>query len=497
MDPELTDQRDYTLVVQNERGHQSAFVRLRVTLPLSPVLMITSAFVTICGLFFMSLIVMFLVKKRQELSHHHQSNHHNSSSNRDGRNGSTNGDITAAMNGKTNVEHLKNGSAVTQVESPTMATNNGQMMQQTRGIVNGAGNGLANGASNPIGGGGGHQSSLSVSSADDSKINNTALMSMASSDTSGDQKQLLSSPDRNSSTSGSTTATATTTTGNHHHHLNLNHHHHNVDFNVNLSSANSIDSTGANSTANSTPVPLNHISVEHVEDLANHALNLQYQSSPQGSALIYANLDYTDHHQNQLQSNNQVHLSIDNEQQQQQQQFSPINSNQQTPVQRRQQTLVRHSPSGSSIIDSTIQQQQQQQMFSTNSHQQASPQSVVRSSVGATIAMMNSLAAAAANQTTPTTTSNPSSGVLNGAINQQLANSRQIRKPGPPKPPKPSIQQRSRFYQQHAVNTGGLIMIGQQQQQQQQTDNENQAPASANELAVEYSKIAFPARAEL
>lgn len=439
--------------------------------------MITSAFVTICGLFFLSLVVMFLVKKRQESSQNNNSNNLS----RDGRNSNNS---TNHINGKGNVEHFKNGAvqAGTQIETNVTTTNNGQLMSQTRGIVNGAGNGLANGASNPIGG---HQSSLSVSSADESKISHaggTALMSMASSDTSGDQKQLLS--DRNSSASGSTTATSTTTTGNHHHNNNSN----NNDFHANLSSANSINSTG-HSTANSTPVPLNHISVEHVEDLANHNLGSQFQPSPQGSALIYANLDYTDH---QHQINNQVHLSIDSEQPQQQH-FSSINSNRQTPVQRRQQTPVRNSPSNSSMTDSTI-QQAQQQLFSNNPHQQPSPQGVIRSSVGATIAMMNSLAAAA-NQG-PNITNNATSGVLNGAINQQLANSRQIRKPGPPKPPKPSIQQRSRFYQQHAINPGGLIMIGQhQQQQQQQSENDNQT--SANELAVEYSKIAFPARAEL
>lgn len=488
MEPELTDQRDYTLVVQNERGHQSAVVRLRVTLPLSPVLMITSAFVTICGLFFLSLVVMFLLKKRHESS-------------QNGSNGLSRNDRSSSKLGNTNkasVEHLKNGNiqATGGVETSAGANTvngnatNGQLMQQTRGIVNGAGNGLANNASNPIGG---HQSSLSVISGDDvskigAHVNNAALMSMASSDTSGDQKQLLS--DRNSSASGS----STTTTTNHH-------------FNVanSSSSANSTNSTGQ-STANSTPVPLNHISVEQVDDLSNHGLGLgsHLQSSPQGSALIYANLDYTDHHHH---LNQQHQQSIEHEQQQQQCSISNTSgSTQQTPVLRRQQTPVRQSPSGSSMADSTIQQQQQQQqLFASHQlqhQQQGSPQGgAIRSSVGATIAMMNSLAAAA-NQA-PVNNNSSSSGVLNGAINQQLANSRQIRKPGPPKPPKPSIQQRSRFYQQHAVNSGGLVMIGQQQQHQHQPqtiDNhqgDHDQPPTANELAVEYSRIAFPARAEL
>lgn len=64
LEPDATDQRDYTLMVQNERGHQAAVIRLKVSSPLSPVLMITSAFVTICGLFLCSLLAIFLIKKR-------------------------------------------------------------------------------------------------------------------------------------------------------------------------------------------------------------------------------------------------------------------------------------------------------------------------------------------------------------------------------------------------------------------------------------------------
>lgn len=118
----------------------------------------------------------------------------------------------------------------------------------------------------------------------------------------------------------------------------------------------------------------------------------------------------------------------------------------------------------------------------------------LRSSVGATIALMNSLAAQQ-QQHQP----NAHSGALNGAINQQLANSRQlIRKPGPPKPPKPSIQQRNRFYQQQQAG-GGLVMIGHQLDVQEMAGQGHYqaSPEGTSELAAEYSRIAFPARAEL
>lgn len=497
LDPELTDQRDYTLNVFNERGHQSGTVRLRVTSPLSPVLMITSAFVTICGLFLCSLFFMFVFKKRQQfltgsagLSAAGSPAGSQRAANEKGR---------AGANGK-----LANGNGLA-------ASLNAQQhqQQQTLGTVSGAGNGLANGASNPNGLAG--QTTLD---ADQTKA--LHMLSMASSDTScNDQKQLLANLDRNSSASGSTSG------GGNHNHCN--------DYNVNLASTNSTD----RSTANSTPTPMNHISVDdelHINGTyqaaesvtrgarlspppGSHALN------PNRSGLIYANLDYTNH---------LIHHGLDNSAE-----LTSLTMQQQRPTLRRQQTPIDCSPTGSNL---TINDNHQANNLSpANSIGSSSNNTGTSnngpisnngnntngtrsSSVGATIAMMNSLAAAAAGQGI----SSPGSGVLNGAINQQLANSRQIRKPGPPKPPKPSIQQRSRFYQQQVAtaaatsqtnnNSAGLVMIGsqpqqhgypmsqpsgQQQQQQNHMTIDGDKQVTANELAVEYSRLAFPARAEL
>lgn len=508
LDPELIDQRDYILIVQNERGHQSATVRLRVTSPLSPMIMITSAFVTICGLFLMSLVVMFLIRKSR----------HGGSSN--GSPGGANGNQTgvAALNNgrgeKGAVEHLVNNG----LANTAAVVNQQLIMQQTRGIVNGAGNGLANGASNPAQTGQqlAMQSANGLTSQQQDEMAKLHLMSMASSDTSGDQKQLLfssNSDSRNSSSSGRSTTSTTNQCG--------------VDFNVNCSTQNS---SANQSSANSTPVPhLNHVSVEQVDELhlsdAISASSATYKaaecitrdaqlsgSSPashhlnaNGGSLIYANLDYPQQqqtdlnaHSNHQQANTMLQLHNNNFNQM----HTANNNNNNKPVHRRQQTPMEHSPTSSNLSaqssilqvsqsQSQIEQQQQQ----PNQQQQRSPTSGLRSNVGATIAMMNSLAAANQNQT-----SSPNSGVLNGAINQQLANSRQIRKPGPPKPPKPSIQQRSRFYQQQQQH-GGLVMIGSPApvagyQGSMSTSDQDDGP-SANELAVEYSRIAFPARAEL
>jgi len=477
LDPELTDQRDYTLIVQNERGHQSAVVRLRVASPLSPVLMISSAFVTICGLFLCSLVVMFVLKRRHQSSGGHSGSNSGATTTLNGaQNGiSANGNSPMARE-KNGVEHLVNGNANALAAAAAAAVANGQLLhQQTRGLVNGLGNGVANGASNPIG-------------VDEAKLH---MLSMASSDTSGDQKQLLANlSDRNSSASGSTN-------------------------NQCVGSPNS----SSQSTAHSTPSPMNHISVD---DELNHqagistyrageSITRDCQLSPQSmhhmggeSALIYANLEYTDH--NSLGAGSSVGASNQNNSLQPVPMSTPNPTssvgNQQHKQQQRHQ--MEHSPNGSNYTDQSssmipspqLSTKQQHQLAQGHHHpSQQSPKGGVRSSVGATIAMMNSLAAAAASQSG---TVSPNSGVLNGAINQQLANSRQIKKPGPPKPPKPSIQQRSRFYQQQQQQQqGGLVMIGSQAPDQMGYHMQSDSEPSANELAVEYSRIAFQARAEL
>lgn len=469
LEPELSDQRDYTLVVENERGQQAATVRLRVSSPLSPMLMISSAFVTICGLFLCSLVVMFVLKKRPRGP--------GSGSSELGAGATTahmlNGK-KAVLNGVEHLAHggLQNGAAAAQAAAlaqAAVAANAQLMQQQTRnGVVNGTGNGLANQASNPACG------SLS-SLADDTKAAAQAIMmSMgAGSDSSsaGDQRQLLvstcssSSPSHTgqlSSAAGSSvsSAAARRSLGRH-------------GPASTASSSLSADQPGSDEARERTPTPrMAHISLEdegeprrdleqsadEQQELSVHLhsrAHFEHQREPdQTNALIYANIDYQADQQASLDS-------------------MPRSSLRHLRRQQAASDEANHSNTGS-----------------------------IRSSVGQTIAMMNSLAAQQQQQQ-PTA----HSGVLNGAINQQLANSRQlVRKPGPPKPPKPSIQQRSRFYQQQQQSqAAGLVMIGHQldvqdlalhgqYQHQLQPSPSDQA---TSELAAEYSRIAFPARAEL
>lgn len=487
LEPELTDQRDYTLVVHNERGHQSAVVRLRVSSPLSPVLMITSAFVTICGLFLLSLVAMFLLKRRPPLG----GAPNNSSSSGGQANGAANGNAQQRSSEKSAVEHLKNGGLA-----------NGQLLQQTRGVVNGSGNGLANQASNPNG----QQANLALEH-EAAHLKQGLMVSMgahSNSDTSSanDQKQLLGlqADQRSNSSSAHSASSAGTSQC--------------VDFINGVVSSATNSTSGARSSANSTPTALNQVSVEHdahgeLSESDNNTImsrSTYRRASParqsrhaaeQAGALIYANLDYSNHHS--------LVSSAGGLQTPPGEQHSPRQ-------QQQRQHSAQHSPSQSSLqsiqlVATRQHQQQQQQQAGGQVNQELGKGNLMRSSVGATIAMMNSLAAAASRQSAQAAANgpqSPNSGVLNGAINQQLAaQGRQIRKPGPPKPPKPSIQQRSRFYQQHAAAAGGLVMIGSQMgeqangyQQQQQAALDTDEP-SANELAVEYSRLAFPARAEL
>lgn len=517
LEPELNDQRDYTLSVSNKVTTRSGIVRVRVSSPLSPMIMISSAFVTICGLFLFSLLVIFLLKRRHESTAttlHTNANGHSPSS--------------GEKKGTGSVEHLVNGTSKT-TNNATIRSNGSsagnanvgllQHAGQTRGIVNGSGNGLANGAANPV-----SQGMLAEEAA--AKLHHN-LMSMASSDTSGDQKQLLthtsSSSERNSPMSGGSTNNTNTC----------------AEFHVNSSSS----AGHSASSTHSSPSPLNHISVEHDFHHEDHkgstyqpaeSVTNDAELSPHGllghrnsSALIYANLEYSEQH------SPMAAASADGTQQQQQQ-HSPSSYRAGPAAQQariRQQVppadlSISHSPTGSvSTNDSRLhysssirRSANNRDSFgaqttatdnTTHSNPHQSPQ-VHRSSVGATIAMMNSLAAAAAaasSNATPSVNS-PSTGVLNGAIQQQLASSKQLRKPGPPKPPKPSIQQRSRFYQQQQqqqrlasdgssnasgdLSNNGLVMIGSQNPR-----SENESRPTSDQLAAEYSRIAFPARAEL
>lgn len=502
VEPEMTDQRDYALIVSNERGSQAAIIRLRVASPLSPMLMITSAFVTICGLFLCSLLIMFIFKRHQAAS---------SAEALTGSGGSSSASSNSTVTSP-------NGSPTTNLSSPSSHSsgNNGSKREKKhangnaqtangvakggagsngvahRGVVNGLGNGLGNGSMNPSATGGHNLTeSIGTGMATNKGIQQQPQMiSMASSDTSCDQKQLLTS---SSSSSDRTNVSAANQC---------------LDPYLNLHSA-------GQSTAGSSPTPMNHISVD--EELQTN--NMYPPSSTVGpmdtisngntnsSALIYANIDYSQRANSAaLMDPQQQHLAS-----------SPVITPSYRASARRQQVApmmttdddtiqqVPQSPNQTDRLsltsstkhtnnNSNLNEQQQlsrtPSIISQHQHQhRSSPQETIRANVGATIAMMNSLAAAAKQNSMQSP-----SGALNGAINQQLANSRQLRKPGPPKPPKPSIQQRSRFYQQQQQqqqNGGGLVMMA------QGSTNNNHQTDNNNDLAVEYSRIAFPARAEL
>lgn len=495
LEPELNDARDYNLIVQNERGTTSATVRVRVTTPLSPALMISSAFVFICALFLLSLLFLFVFKRRQHFLSCGSIRAASQQANNGGvqqamRNGSTT-NTNGSYSKRAAKEHLAEGA-----NGKLVANGHPQMSpdgQQTRGVVQGVGNGLANNASNPLANQAGDRQTNSAQLDDDGeqtplgKSQASGLMSMASSETScNDQRQLLANCNSSaaSSTSGGTAGLVNSVNP------GALHAHH--DFSATLgrchastggsrrSAGHSTDRSSADSTPRSS-TPMNHISVDDELQLngsyqATESVTTSARLSPMGLAkqppgagLIYANIDYA--------------------------------------------TGPNH-----------------------RCHNEADGQQTRRSNVSATIAMMNDLAAAAATANPTAAYAAPTSGALesgalSGAINQQLAcstrrnqqphsttSSAQVRRPGPPKPPKPSMQMRSRFYQQvqqaNNVSQGGgqsspslagdLVMIGNGTSQRRSSPISStgsiavgKQPASGDELVAEYSRFAFPARAEL
>ena len=492
-EPELNDQRDYQLMVVNDQGQAFGSVRLRVASPLSPVLMISSAFVTIFGLFVCSLMFMFVFKRRQQLfASGRAAIQRNGAAN--GQAAQANGSAQTATNGSQNGS-LKGAAAAEEANGLQKSrTTNGfangnlnhhhhhhHLASQTKGVVNGTGNGLANGASNPTSGALNAAGSAELCGEEPmvlaaGKLGGGHLLSMASSDTScNDQKQLLPSSANNldRATGGEANLLGSR----------------NEAFSG-LGHSQQQLSASDRSSANSSPtIPMNYISVDDELQLngtyrAAESVTHGAQLSPMGAnapptpsgngALIYANIDYGGH---------QFGLA--------QPQRSGYPSHQRASLQRKQTPVGElDSPTGS--LD-TVQEQlnyQRIQATSPPAHQQQQQ----RSSVGATIAMMNSLAAAAAAAANSAQQPSPGQGALSGAINQQLNARGQPRKPGPPKPPKPSIQQRSRFYQQQQ----GLVMIGDSPGAAElASEAERAKQQDQSELALEYSRIAFPARAEL
>lgn len=235
-------------------------------------------------------------------------------------------------------------------------------------------------------------------------------------------------------------------------------------------------------------------------DLVRHAYD--------NGALIYANIDFCNdsvladivegHKEN---NNNNNHNHNNNNNNITQSSLTRISLNQdltsrpnggyQAPIQQNNNNSINFD------IDRMINQQSPHSPCATMNR------NATRSKVGATIAMMNSLAAAANNQTqTQSQSQGQATGVLNGAIRQQYANNlnRQPvsglangfgRKQGPPKPPKPSMQQAARLYHQATAaaanaNPNGLVMLS----------NGSSTPTT-DDLAAEYSRLNFAERAEL
>lgn len=485
MEPELTDQRDYTLTVQNERGHQSATVRLRVSSPLSPMVIISSALVTIFSLFLLSLALMCFSRTFQRFRRPNNSDDSNGSSGNSSPQTILSSSSRRNKELKTSVEHLISGN----VHPASNGNSNGFTMQpgQTKGIVSGLGSGHANNSSNlsAI-----HQAQQQTNQLDDGTKLNLLTSINSSESSSGDQRRLLSHLDHQNSVSSRLSSASPNSNRSSSTMLNVQ----GVDFNLQASALNSSESVGS-SPSSTIRKPQRSLDCEdqdgretgthiHMEPNPSRAdldhsfdrpnSNSTYQAAEsvtQGiahlspdlvrhaydnGALIYANVDYS----------HDVGLAnmIDD-----QHRTTPRNG-------LRQEMLETQSLSIGHGNNPLVSGQSSAGLVTGANG--------VRSKVGATIAMMNSLAAANGQQTGQQT------GALNGALRQQLSHSRQpimglVRKQGPPKPPKPPLQQTNRLYQSYAANADVSY-----------APNRPSTP-TPDELAAEYSRLNFPERAEL
>lgn len=572
LDPEISDQRDYTLTVQNERGFQSSTIKLVVSSPLSPILIITSALVTICGLFLVSLLLLFLIRARQSMERES-----NGLTSGNGSSGSSSqqtilGQPTSKQRRnndmKTSVEHLVNGSNPGNLVNggANGNVNGGFNMQpgQTKGLVNGTGSGHANNASNL---GSLQQPDGSVSSSgsqgsEEMKIH--MLTSMASSDSSGDQRQLLTHLDHQRHSSISSPHSSVSPSSEHSSSTMMNVQ--TVDMNMNgASSLNSGASSTIIARRNSQRLR-QRISIEDDGDLNDFECDFmgQQQQHHMGSnkeninqddimtglnpafddgstsstyraaesvtqgitrglrpdlvrqtyengALIYANIDYSQDPSN-VSIANMLDIKRQNGNSKKLQDspdlmHSPIDSNdRQVNVQLNPQINeygTERMNNNNNINTSQININNNSNNNNINATRNTTTINKTqgpgtRSKVGATIAMMNSLAAAANNQQQQ---QQPI-----GAIRQHLANHRQpivgtngygpsVKKQGPPKPPKPSIHQTGRLFQQatsgalkNSNDNGGLEILGAESQS---------AKNNHDDIAAEYSRLNFAERAEL
>lgn len=62
-DTDLSDERDYVLVIENERGVQEGVVQLRVVTPLSGTALVAIALAIILLIFVISIVTLLMVRK--------------------------------------------------------------------------------------------------------------------------------------------------------------------------------------------------------------------------------------------------------------------------------------------------------------------------------------------------------------------------------------------------------------------------------------------------
>lgn len=66
-DTDTNDEREYVLVIENERGSQEGIVKLRVVTPLSPTLLIAITLSIIIVIVIISMMLFMMKKKRKDV----------------------------------------------------------------------------------------------------------------------------------------------------------------------------------------------------------------------------------------------------------------------------------------------------------------------------------------------------------------------------------------------------------------------------------------------
>lgn len=65
-DTDLSDEREYTLIIENEKGRESGIVQLRVTTPLSATLLIAIALSVIIFITLITIIALMLIRRKRK-----------------------------------------------------------------------------------------------------------------------------------------------------------------------------------------------------------------------------------------------------------------------------------------------------------------------------------------------------------------------------------------------------------------------------------------------